>query len=285
MTFWAKLLIIIVLVLSVAFAAISSVIFAKREDYRGQLDKAIKEHQRVKADLDDKITKRDDTIKSQGKTIEDKTTELAARQFQVDKQSTELEQLRGQATELKSSFLKEQASVQELTAGNKALAEETRRLLNEKDALKKTNDDLFAKLSAEQKRSNDLQVDNSQLKGKVDDLTGRLKTAEDTLELDKEVFAEAAKKNIDLLPILLGKLAVPDIKAKVLSVDTEANLVVLNKGRNQKVMKNYEFTVFRGEKFVAKVMITNVEDDLSAARILQRTAPIERGDNAWTRLQ
>jgi len=285
MTFWAKLLVIIVLVLSIAFAAISSVIFAKREDYRGQLDKAIKEHQRVKADLEDKIAKRDDTIKSQAATIEEKTTELAARQLQVDKLSTELDQLRGQVAELKSSFLKEQASVQELAAGNKALAEETRRLLTEKDSLKKANDDLFAKLSAEQKRSNDLQVENSQLKGKVDDLAGRLKTAEDTIELDKEIFAEAAKKNIDFRPILLGKLAVPDIKAKVLSVDTEANLVVLNKGRNQKVLKNYEFTVFRGDKFIAKVMVTNVEDDLSAARIVQRTAPIERGDNAWTQLQ
>ncbi len=40
MTFWAKLLIVVVFILSLIFASMSAVLFGKREDFRAQLEKA-----------------------------------------------------------------------------------------------------------------------------------------------------------------------------------------------------------------------------------------------------
>lgn len=78
----------------------------------------------------------------------------------------------------------------------------------------------------------------------------------------------------------------PPIDAKIVAVDAKAKLVVLSVGRNQKVAKGYNFTVYRGNSFVGKVLVFEVYPDLSGARILftKEGASVEQGDSASTSL-
>src|SRR5262249_26086232 len=65
--------------------------------------------------------------------------------------------------------------------------------------------------------------------------------------------------------------AVPDappINGVVEVVDNDQKLVVLSVGRNQKVREGYTFTVYRGDRFVAKVKVVKVFDDLAGAKIV-----------------
>ena len=93
-----------------------------------------------------------------------------------------------------------------------------------------------------------------------------------------------SRRNVAWRELITSWATLPDIKAKVLKVDAESNFVLLNVGRKQGVMKNYDFSIFRDGVFVAKVNVFDVQDDLCAARITVPKLPIQRGDNAWTRL-
>ena len=77
---------------------------------------------------------------------------------------------------------------------------------------------------------------------------------------------------------------IPDISTKVAAVDVENGIVVLNAGSEQGVKTNYEFTVFRGDTYVATVNIIHVEERSAAGRIVTAAKDVLLGDKAWTRL-
>lgn len=285
MTFWAKMLTIIALVLSIAFAAMSAVIFAKREDYRGQLAAAQRQYDADKKKAQDTITRLTGDLTAKDTELAQKNTELKSRELQLGTVTSELDQKRRDVTQLQSTVSNEQSNVQKLVALTDGLTKRNDTLLAENGNLRKENGEMFTKLSAEQNRANDLQKANAQLKGENDTLVARLSTANDTIKLNEEVFAELGKRNIEARPIIAGFNALPDVKGKVVTVDPESNLVVLNIGRKQGVRKNFDFTVFRDDKFVGTVNVFDVQDDLCAARIVTRKMAMQRGDNAWTRLQ
>ena len=101
---------------------------------------------------------------------------------------------------------------------------------------------------------------------------------DDQVGLKREPLIAGVPKIIDKI------VKLPDIKGKIASVDEENNLVVLNVGESQGVRKNFNFTVFRGDKFVAKVNVLQTYADYCAAQVVTQKLPIELGDNAWTRL-
>ena len=75
----------------------------------------------------------------------------------------------------------------------------------------------------------------------------------------------------------------PPIEGVVEDVDSELRLVVLSVGKNDGVKPGYEFTVYRGDRFIAKVRVTKTYDNLSGARILlPDDAVVQRGDRAMT---
>jgi hypothetical protein len=74
------------------------------------------------------------------------------------------------------------------------------------------------------------------------------------------------------------------IKATILAVRTEVNLVMLSAGARDGVRRGYRFTVFRGEKWIGKVEVETVFDDMSSARLLKTWQPFKVGDSASTRV-
>ena len=114
--------------------------------------------------------------------------------------------------------------------------------------------------------------------------TDALGKAEETLKLNDDIFAELSRRNVAWRELIAGWATLPDIKGKVVKVDAESNFILLNAGRKQGVMKNYDFSIFREGVFVAKVSVFDVQDDLCAARVVVPKLAIQRGDSAWTRL-
>jgi len=81
-------------------------------------------------------------------------------------------------------------------------------------------------------------------------------------------------------------VSAPPIDAVIQAVKNEDKLVVLSVGKDQKVQEGYQFTVYRGDKFVGKVQVIKVYDDLAGARVLytQDGEAIQVGDQAATQL-
>jgi len=284
MTFWAKLLTIIVLVLSIAFAAMSGVLFAKRQNLRLELDT----EQKVNAASQKQAAERIAGLES---GIEQKSAELKNALAQKDAQERDLDSLRAEVDERRVLAEKNQANLEAITdlhaqvvasldavtARNLAISKDNEKIVNE-------NRGLIANLSNERKRANDLETLNAAMVNERDELKVALASAEETIKMNEDVFAALARDNIEARPTIERIIAVPQIRGKVASVDEETNIVILNVGANQGVRKNFPFTVFRGGQFVAKINVFEIHDDHCAAQVNSRKLKIELGDNAWTRL-
>lgn len=284
MTFWAKFLIIVILVLSLIFAAISTVLFAKRQDYRNalvELNAAFGTFKVNAKATEERLTNEKNTLNAE---LTNKNTELTNAQAQVNVLTDELKLVQGDKTLLQSTLDKEQANVKTLTIANQSLGSENGRLLAENESIRKENVDLTKSLADERNLSNGLQRQVAALTGERDRLQKDLAAANDTLRQNEEIFAELARRNIEAQPIIAGLTAMPDIKGTVVNAEPDLDFVILNVGSKQGVHKNYEFTVYRDGQFVAKVIVFHTQDDMSAARIVLRKLDIKRGDLAATRL-
>ena len=64
------------------------------------------------------------------------------------------------------------------------------------------------------------------------------------------------------------------------------NLVMLSVGAEDGVKKGYRFTISRGERYIGKVEVEKVFDDMSSAKILAdwTKGPIKENDDASTRV-
>lgn len=284
MAFWAKLLTVVVCILSLIFASMSAVVFGKREDFRAllkaksdQYDRDKDAWTRTKDDLTGKINQ---AVNDMGEM----RSNLAAAQDRLDTAIHEGERKDAECRAKDIENQKDKNLNLELAAALNSLGEQVKSLLASADSLKAENNTLTAKLSAEQSRSNQLEKEKTDLTASLKTATVALGKAEETIKLNDEVFAELSRRNIAWRELITQWATLPDIKAKVLKVDTEGNFVLLNVGLKQGVKKNYDFSIFRDGVFVAKVNVFDVQDDLCAARIVVPKLAIQRGDNAWTHL-
>ncbi len=285
MTWWAKLLTIVVCLFSLAFAGMSAVIFAKRSNYRADLKRERDLH-------NDAVKKANSEIERLRGLVNDRTNDLATirgtlknKEDELARAVAERENVQASVTDFRNRLNTEQASVKQLTVAVDGLRTENTRLAADNEKARAEVNDYMARLSAEQKRSNDLAKENSSLKETLDGTQKRLAMANETINLHEQTFQELSKRNIEARKVIKGLIALPDIKGKVIGVDSTTNIVVINVGSKQQVRKNYDFTLFRDDKFVAVVNVFDVQEELCAARVVTRNTAIQQGDNAWTRLQ
>jgi chromosome segregation ATPase len=284
MTFWAKLLTVVVFILCLIFASMSAVLFGKREDFRDKWQRETTLHAQDK----EALTKQNATLKDQ---LTQAVSEIAeakanANAIQVSLNTVTDEGKRREAdlTAKKLENDKDKNILQEQAVALNSLGTQMQAVLASADKLKAENNTLITKLSDEQSRANKLEKENTDLTASLKTTTVALNKAEDTLKLHDEVFNELGRRNVAWRELITKWATLPDIKTKVLKVDKESNFVLLNAGREQGVQKNYEFTIFRDGTFVAKVNVFDVQDKLCAARIVVSKLAIQNGDNAWTRL-
>jgi hypothetical protein len=76
----------------------------------------------------------------------------------------------------------------------------------------------------------------------------------------------------------------PPIDGKVVAYDPPTQLALLSVGKRDGVKEGYEFTIYRGDKFVARVKVEKVLDDMCGARVIFKVADIKKSDSAATRL-
>jgi len=81
----------------------------------------------------------------------------------------------------------------------------------------------------------------------------------------------------------IGVTTAPPIDGMVVGV--QEGVVVLSVGKDDNVEIGYEFTIYDGNRFIGKVQVTKVLDDMSGCTILfQEDSGIREGHKASTRL-
>jgi peptidoglycan hydrolase CwlO-like protein len=284
MTFWAKLLIVVVFVLSLIFAAMSAALFGKRENYRGLLATKSVQYDQEKAEWTRKNQELQDKVAAADKQATEARSNAEATQLRLDTATNEVERINAEMRAKDIDIQKDKNLNLEQAAALGSLGAQVKALLASEDTLKNENNTLTAKLYEEQGRGHKLESENAELDTKLKTATASLSKAEETLKLNDDIFAELSRRNVAWRELITSWATLPDIKAKVLRVDPQSDFVLLNVGEKQGVKKNYTFSIFRDGVFVAKVMVFDVQEELCAARVVVPKLAIQRGDNAWTRL-
>ncbi len=284
MTYWAKLLTVVVFILSLIFASMAAVLFGKREDYRAQLEKAKSDYARESATW----TRTSAELSDQNKQLQLQLTEANANADAAQgRLNTAIHEAERKAVEYAKQD-KDNQDVRNLVVVQAAalgkLGSDLKDANADRERLDTENHTLNAKLIDEQSHANELDKENTQLTASLKTATDSLGKAEETLKLNDDIFAELSRRNVAWRELISSWATLPDIKGKVVKVDPESNFILLNVGQKQGVMKNYDFSIFRDGVFVAKVSVFDVQNDLCAARVVVPKLPIPRGDNAWTRL-
>lgn len=284
MTFWAKLLTIICCFLSLVFATMSGVIFAKRQDFRDGWEK-----EKAARALSEQKLQDDISVLSQ--TLDDVKGKLADAQKAHSAATLELDKTRGERDTALRQFNDETAKSQafqntlnQYNAKLDLVVTQNADFVKANKALEAENSKRMAELTTANVQISQLQKSKTDLEKERKDLQVQLADARDSLAFNAEVFKELAARNIEAAGVIHDLQSLPDIRGRVAAVDAKTRSVVLNVGRKQGVMKNYTFTVFRGSQFVGNVSIFEVSDTLSAGHIEVERAPVQVGDSAWTRL-
>jgi len=227
------------------------------------------------------------------------------------KYQQETTQLKSQVSQLQQEKENLQAQVDQLSDAKARL--ETRLSSTEKelDLERKNRLELDARLTALDNHYSELKRDYARLAARNEQLAKELaeakKTAEEAVAAKEEAIdkmreaqmtAEAATTRLRetakelkqvrddlaryraLYPEPGGKFTPADIYGKVEKVDPKFGLVVLSVGEDDGVKPGMEFTVYRGDGYVGKVIVTEVDRELSVARVDKAVSEeVKVGDN------
>ena len=209
-----------------------------------------------------------------------------------DSALSDVERLKGQVgdeerknNEMRGDVTKIAASIDNLTAQNKQLADaRTSAQQAARDAEKAKEDAVAAQTAAELKAS---------------ELETKLHTAEGSVA-DLEKTSTSLKKEVDSLNTNLAALAdytgakisdftpMPQIEGRVLDVamNVQPGLIAINKGKADGVKPGYTFEIYDGKTYKGQARVEYVHDNVCSALILRAVEgqKIRQGDAASTRL-
>jgi len=83
--------------------------------------------------------------------------------------------------------------------------------------------------------------------------------------------ASQPKKTIELEKIIISSLL--EAEGKVLAIDRQNDLVVINLGAVNNLKKGDKLSIYRGDNFVANAELVKVQDRISAAMVVHESSP------------
>jgi len=278
----AKAFVVINLILALFFLGASATLFKVNKNWKEVAEKENAEKLEYLGLWKDKTQRYDGRISSLEENGRTKDSEIAV----LTTQKQDLENANGtltlananltsQVTTLNAQISQKDSHLQDRDNTLAAKDEEIERLSREKseaDAAK------VAAVELAQRARLDLQ----QQEEASEHLAIELTEAKRSLD-DKSNMLAAIERSGFNMSIVSGQ-AVPKIDGTVSAVRGE--IVVLSVGRQDNVREGYEFTIYEGDRFIGKVKVESLLDDMAGARVLftEPGATIKAGQNASTRL-
>ena len=278
----AKFFVVINLVLALFFLGVSATLFQSQKDWKGaaekskdQADVTLAKAEKMKEDLQGKIDikeKNIDSLKRETEQLGTKVTELQNSNGDLRKEGARLST---RIDDMESRIAQKDEHIQDKDSNIARLEGEISRLTTEID------DAGSAKKTAERMRNRAL-LDKEQLAQQNEALNKEITALREDFDDQKLLISRIVDSGIRLPDI--GVTTAPPIDGMVVGV--QEGIVVLSVGRDDDVQVGYEFTIYDGDRFIGKVQVTKVLDDMSGCTILfeEDGTKISLGHKASTRL-
>ncbi|RME75832.1 MAG: hypothetical protein D6776_02380 [Planctomycetota bacterium] len=289
MSLLGRILIVIVTVLSLVYLGAEATLSYHANNWREAWERARAHHKQVvegkeaqiksllgtKSDLERKLGElesRINQLKDLVKAVDDERQEQIA----------EIQRLNNKNDELTSGL---RVANENLKAKDDEIRNERQtnaRLRDEKDKAVHDMELAQAQVARLMGQKTALEKDLGELRKQYAD------TKQKALDLQL-LIEEAERQGLPVRQIVVGSPPVKPINGLVAGVDdsTDPPTVLLTVGRDQGVERGYQFRIYRGDEFIAKVVVSKLMADSSGARVLFM-APgkqIRPGDSAATRLE
>ncbi len=282
MNAFTKVLVILVLVLSLIFAATQVVLYGKRMELHQALTQAGTKLTTANGQVADLSKQLSEKTASTDRTIADLRTQVQGLQSDLATANQNIESLQKDRDQ-------QVASVKSLTATTQTQLASIDNLNAQIKQLQDQNAD----------REKQIQDKTSQLAQLTDQLKASQAQAGD---LDQQL-TESKKENkklVDANEDMTAKLVAlrqrgieteaafaPPISAKVITVDNKLHTAVIDKGSAAGVKPNTEFTIYRDSTYVAHMYITDVDKQVAAGQVtlLAQGQEPKQGDDATTTIR
>lgn len=277
----AKVFVVLNLLLSLLFFGTSATLFLTRQNKN-------KEIVSLDRQLKDRIRDDEARMKEQAAMIQRQDNVIVALRGSEKRLSvafsTEREKV-GAATTRAVAAESQRQTAQEESKASKLLADRREATIQDlngqleeaKGSQQSALDQAKQAVEARNRMKTDLDRVNQQLRETQMELAD-LATKYDKLELANQWYSERYGAYVP------GQLA-PPIDALVEAVDSKLRAVVLSVGEDQKVELGHMFYVYRDDKYIGKVKVTKLYQDLSGATVELEAEgeQIRAGDKATTR--
>jgi DNA repair exonuclease SbcCD ATPase subunit len=277
----AKILIVLNLVLAVAFLSGAASFHGQKEAWKKTYEDLDAATSTEIADLKETVQAKEGDFRQQQQKANDYKNER-------DTAIAKVEQADAANVQLKENFNRLQADLGRLSETYKQALAQIDQLRNDKNTLINEKDVALTEKRDAIGKMNDAQVEQKRLESELMDLTDK------AAGLEKQIVAMA--KEIESAGVMLQAykdkfgtitewINVPALTAKVTGVNAEHNIVILSIGMDDGVKAGYEFTLYRGDKYVGKVIVDDVQKDHCSGYSKKelQAGDIAVGDDARTR--
>lgn len=238
---------------------------------------------------------------------------IGERDASIAKLQTEKTQAVAAEGNLRDELGRKNTEIKDLTETNKRIEKDNEDIKGELGKLREEYNVLFKDVNDQRAENDRLTKEYNNVKDERDEAVKvRVQVQDDNQRIGKDLqdtkvilddlekrYVELAKtnqENENIIATYLAKLKIripeaimgaPAIAGKVVGVSDKYNLVMLNVGEHDQVKEGYEFTVYRGKDYVAKVKVDKVYPDMCACYSLEeyQKDKIRQGDDAGTRVQ
>jgi septal ring factor EnvC (AmiA/AmiB activator) len=275
MTFVGRILVIVIMLFSVIFLGISTVVYSTAKNWKAATGEQAKKVDELKKKLADAQAQKDAAAKG----LEDAKNSFDA----------QAKNLSNQISTLEDANKRDNAQIQDVR-GKLAVADQNAKsALDEVEARRKETILLREQKSGVEKQANEFKLHQADLNDRIRELERQLDTAtKNNSDLRERVgkFSTLLRQNglSDDIAQIKGIQSPPPVQGEVSRVDPTNRRVEMTIGSDDGLVKGHELFIFRTSpraEYVGKILIVSVDPDQAVGKVIGNTyqgKKIKEGD-------
>ncbi len=280
----SKIFVVMNFVLAICFMVASLTLYAKKVNWVNEARKNVVERNRLHKRLKNLQRLYDETVDDDMKTILKKDKRIEALKTNITDLNEALTREKNANSNLVARLRSFDANLKELQTNLTRQQKRNVELEAAKEQLSKERDTAIAAREFAETQAIESMADLKEAEAELLQLSKRnhsliSRTMEQDVLLDK-----ARERGFDPRMVLTGDINVPAVAGRVLQVEEAVGIAILSVGKKNKVRPGMEFVISRGDKYIGKVRVRNIYEDMCSAVILQDLTkePIQVNDLAQT---
>lgn len=288
MSLLAKVFIVLQTILIMTYLGLTGALYQHRRDWRTSYQKLKGRYSTMVSRSAKEVEALRNFVGAKNQLITAKENEITFLKSQLDVAILQAEQKgkalsaeKSRTTSLEAEATKDKSTIRDLGKQNTSLTDQNTTLKGDLDKATSRREIAEGQVARLTNLTGQLEADLGNLRETYAGTRKKLR--------EKELLiAMAENQGVNFASLLPGP-PVPAIDGRVLAVKTDVKpaLVLLSVGADEKVEAGFRFSVYRGNKFVGKVVVERVLRDSAGCRVLftAEGESVQSGDTAATRLQ